>query len=64
VKPYKIVTQESYNPADRWMFWIVAPNNATVAKSCRWYTTRRGAERAAVKLLNAWRSNGIEVVPR
>lgn len=62
VRPYEISTQQSMD--GWWMWWINAPNNATVARSCRHYTTESGAERAAVKLLNAWRTNGIKVVRR
>ena len=62
-KPYEVRTQQSFQD-DRWMFWIIAPNNATVGKSARRYTTERGAVRAAVNMLNAWRNNGIKVVTR
>jgi uncharacterized protein YegP (UPF0339 family) len=59
-RPYRITPQQDFN--DQWGFWITAPNHATVARSCRKYTTEKGAVQAAVNLLNAWRSNGIEVV--
>lgn len=49
---------------DSWGFWVVAPNNATVAKSTRRYTTERGARRAALRMLYAWNSNGVRVVVR
>lgn len=58
-KPWKVHTQQRMD--DTWMFWIIAPNNATVAKSCRRYTTERGAIRGAVKMLGA---NEVEVVTR
>jgi uncharacterized protein YegP (UPF0339 family) len=61
-KPWLVHTQQDMN--DQWMFWVLAPNNATVAKSCRRYTTERGAVRGAVNMLDAWRSNGIEVMTR
>lgn len=61
-RPWKVHTQQWVN--DRWGFWILAPNNATVAKSCHEYTTERGAIQSAVNLLAAWRTNGIEVVER
>ena len=61
-RPYQITPQQDLN--DQWMFWITAPNHATIATSCRTYTTEKGAVQAAVNLLNAWRSNGIKVIER
>ena len=61
-KPWKVHTQQWMD--DSWGFWILAPNNATVAKSCHKYTTEKGAVQGAVNLLAAWRTNGIEVVER
>lgn len=58
-KPWKVHTQQRIDGT--WMFWIIAPNNATVAKSCRRYTTERGAIGGAGKMLDAWRTNGVEV---
>lgn len=61
-KPWQIRTQQWMD--DTWGFWIVAPNSAVVAKSCCKYTTEAGAVRAAVKMLDAWRTSGIEVEER
>jgi hypothetical protein len=49
---------------DRWMFWILAPNNITVAKSTHRYATERAAIKAAVKVLAAQHTNGVEVTTR
>lgn len=61
-RPYRVTTQQDIN--GQWMFWISAPNHITIARSCQKYTTEKGAISAAVNLLNAWRSNGIEVIER
>jgi hypothetical protein len=61
-RPWKVHTQQRMD--DSWMFWILAPNNATVAKSCHHYKTQNSAVKGAVKLLSAWRTNGIRVETR
>lgn len=58
-RPWRIDLQQWLDYT--WGFWIVAPNMVTVAKSTRKYTTRRGAEQAAVRMMGAWQTNGIEV---
>jgi hypothetical protein len=61
-KPYRITPQQTMD--DRWIWWITAPNNVTVARSCRKYTTERGAVQGAINVLAAWKTSGIEVIKR
>lgn len=61
-KPYTVTAQQKLS--GEWIWWITAPNNVTVARSARTYTTERGAERGAINVLAAWRTNGIKVVRR
>lgn len=58
-KPWRIRTQQWTD--NTWAFWIIAPNNTTIARSCHPYTSRRGAINGAAKLMDAWRRCGITV---
>ena len=61
-KPWEVHTRQRVDGT--WLFWIIAPNNATVAKSCHRYTTERGAIRAARKMFRDIACWGGEVVVR
>lgn len=60
-RPYQV----RISPRDgdgKYMFWIMSPNNRTLAKSTNNYRTRGAAEHAARGLVKALASNGIEVI--
>lgn len=56
---YKLHPQETLD--GKWIWWLIAPNNVAIAKSCRKYKTQRGAVQAALKVADSGHTHGVEV---